>query len=69
MDIREYNNQYHNLTIQYSDIFHDRYFIIDNNEIYHCGASINHAGAINILEDNEVCEALKNKIDKIISKK
>ena len=73
MDIRKYNNQYHNLTIQYSDTFHDRYFIIDNNEIYHCGASINHAGArtfsINILEDNEVCEALKNKIDKIISKK
>lgn len=73
MDIRKYNNQYHNLTIQYSDTFHDRYFMIDNNEIYHCGASINHAGArtfsINILEDNEVCEALKNKIDKIISKK
>lgn len=72
MDIRKYNNQYHNLTIQYSDTFHDRYFIIDNNEIYHCGASINHAGArtfsINILEDDEVCEALKNKIDKIINK-
>lgn len=73
MDIEKYNNQYHNLTIKYSDSFHDRYFIIDNNEVYHCGASINHAGArtfsINILEDKEVCDALKNKIDKIISKK
>ena len=69
MDIKKYNNQYHNLTIKYSDTFHDRYFIIDNDEIYHCGASINHAGArtfsINILEDKEVCEALKNKVDEI----
>lgn len=73
MDIKKYNNQYHNLSIKYSNAFHDRYFIIDNNEIYHCGASINYAGArtfsINILEDKEVCEALKNKVDKIISKK
>lgn len=72
MDIKKYNNQYHNLTIKYSDAFHDRYFIIDNNEVYHCGASINHAGArtfsINTLEDKEVCDALKNKIDKIIKK-
>lgn len=73
MDIKKYNNQYHNLTVKYSDAFHDRYFIIDNNEIYHCGASINHAGSrtfsINILEDKEVCDALKNKIDKTIDKK
>lgn len=72
MDIKKYNNQYHNLTIKYSDAFHDRYFIIDNNEVYHCGASINHAGtrtfSINTLEDKEVCDALKNKVNKIISK-
>lgn len=35
MDIKKYNNQYHNLTIKYSNTFHDCYFIIDNNEIYH----------------------------------
>ncbi len=67
MDIKKYNNQYHNLTIKYSDAFHDRYFIIDNNKVYHCGASINHAGtrtfSINILEDRDVCDALKNKIE------
>lgn len=34
MDIKKYNNQYHNLTIKYSGLFHDRYFIIDNNDIY-----------------------------------
>lgn len=73
MDIKKYNNQYHNLIIKYSDAFHDRYFIIDNNEVYHCGTSINYAGArtfiINTLEDKKVCDDLKNKIDKIISKK
>lgn len=73
MDIKKYNNQYHNLTIKYSNAFHDCYFIIDNNEIYHCGASINYAGtrtfSINILEDKDVCDALKNKVDKIIGKK
>lgn len=55
MDIKKYNYQYHNLTIKYSDAFHDRYFIIDNNKIYYCGTSINHAGtrtfSINILEN------------------
>ncbi len=67
MDIKKYNNQYHNLTIKYNDTFHDRYFIIDNNEIYHCGASINYAGArtfsINILEDKEVdlCQVFRHE--------
>lgn len=70
MDIKKYNNQYHNLSIKNNDSFHDCYFIIDNNEVYHCGASVNYAGSrtfsINILEDKEVCDALKNKIDKIV---
>lgn len=71
IDIKKYNNQYHNLTIKYNDTFHDRYFIIDNNEVYHCGASINYAGtrtfSINKLDDEEVCSALINKIDKVIN--
>ena len=71
IDIKKYNNQYHNLTIKYNDTFHDRYFIIDNNEVYHCGASINYAGtrtfSINKLDDEEVCSALIKKIDKVIN--
>ncbi len=73
IDIKKYNNQYHNLTVNYNNSFHDRYFIIDNNEIYHCGTSINHAGTktfcINILEDKEVCDALRNRINKITDRK
>lgn len=35
MDIKKYNQQYHNLKVIYNNTFHDRYFIIDNKTIYH----------------------------------
>ena len=70
LDIDKYNKQYHNLRVIYNDSFHDRYFIIDRNIIYHCGTSINHAGSktfsINILEDEFVKVSLINNILKII---
>ena len=70
-DINKYNKQYHNLKIIYNETFHDRYIIIDNNIVYHCGASINHAGSrtfsINILEDNIVKNDLINNINKLIN--
>ena len=69
-DIIKYNNQYHNLKVVYNNIFHDRYFILDNKEIYHCGASINRIGyktfSINIISDIEVYNLLINKVNKII---
>ena len=70
LDISKYNSEYHNLEIIYDDTFHDRYFILDKEIIYHCGASINYAGSktfsINILEDNLVKEALLEKIGRLI---
>ena len=70
-DINKYNKQYHNLKIIYNETFHDRYIIIDNNIVYHCGASINHAGSrtfsINILGDNIVKHDLINNINKLIN--
>ena len=69
-DIEKYNKQYNNLTVIYNDDFHDRYFIIDRNKTYHCGASINYAGSktfsINELEDEVVKDSLINKIKHII---
>ncbi len=69
-DIERYNNQYHNLKVYYDNTFHDRYFILDNKEIYHCGASINRIGyktfSITLMQDNEVCSLLMDKISKII---
>ena len=42
IDIEKYNKQYNNLMIKYDNTFHDRYIILDNNIVYHCGASINY---------------------------
>lgn len=71
IDINKYNKQYHNLKIIYNETFHDRYIIIDNNIVYHCGASINYAGSrtfsINILEDNIVKHDLIDNITKLIN--
>ena len=70
-DIEKYNATYDNLTIVYSDEYHDRYFIIDKNKIYHSGNSINHIGyrksSIDLLEDTKVKDAILSDVDKIIS--
>ena len=70
-DVKKYNSQYSNLKIIYDDTFHDRYFIIDKQEIYHCGTSINRIGtktfSINILEDEIVKQLLIQKISSLIS--
>ena len=68
-DITKYNKQYHNLKVIYNNTFHDRYFIIDNNTIYHCGASVNSVGyktfSINLIGDKKVCDLLINEIKKL----
>ena len=65
-DIKKYNKQYNNLTVYYNNAFHDRYFILDNETVYHCGASINRIGyktfSINLISDNDIKENLINKI-------
>ena len=69
-DITKYNRQYHNLKVIYNNTFHDRYFIIDESIIYHCGTSINRIGyktfSINLISDEEVCNSLISKVNKII---
>lgn len=69
-DILKYNKQYHNLKVIYDNTFHDRYFILDKDTIYHCGASINRIGyktfSITLLSDKEVCKTLIDRINKII---
>lgn len=66
VDITKYKSQYKNLEVIYNDTFHDRYIILDKEIIYHCGASINHAGnkafSINLLEDKVVKDSLLSKI-------
>ena len=67
--IDKYNEQYSNLKVIYDNTFHDRYFIIDRKDIYHCGASINKLGyrtfSINKIEDEIIKETLLNNIRSI----
>ncbi len=70
-DIRKYNEQYNNLAVYYDKTFHDRYYIIDEEEIYHCGASINRIGyktfSITKIGDEEVKKLLIERVKEIIS--
>ena len=43
-DIKKFNSQYPKLEIKFTNKFHDRFLIIDQNCIYHVGASIKDAG-------------------------
>ena len=62
IDLDKYYRQYNNLKIIYNNSFHDRYFILDNSILYHCGASMNYLGhkifGINKIED----DIMKNKL-------
>ena len=44
LDVSKFNAQYPNLTIKHTTKMHDRFLIIDKNEIYFIGASIKDLG-------------------------
>ena len=62
----KYEKQYSNLEIINTNIFHDRFIIIDNKVLYHSGASFKDLGkkcfAITKMEDNNILKELLNKI-------
>ena len=68
-DILKYNKQYKNLKVKFDNSFHDRYFILDRKTVYHCGTSINRIGyktfSITLIGDEEVCNLLLDKVNKI----
>ena len=63
VDVQKFNKEYPTLKLSKTDKFHDRFIIIDNEELYHCGASIKDLGkkcfAISKVENEEVLEMLK----------
>ena len=69
-DVLKYNKQYNNLKVIYNNSFHDRYFILDNKIVYHCGASINRIGyktfSITLIGDEYMCKLLSSRVNKII---
>ena len=64
----KYEKQYNNLEIINTNIFHDRFIIIDNKLLYHSGASFKDLGkkcfAITKMEDNNILKELLNKLKK-----
>ena len=61
---KKFNKEYPILKVAKTNKFHDRFIIIDNEEMYHLGASIKDAGkkcfGINKIEDVEIMEKILN---------
>ena len=64
--IKKYQSQYDNVEVIENNTFHDRFIIIDNKDLYHCGASFKELGkkcfSLNKIEDKEIIKKLTNKI-------
>ena len=64
IDIQKFNKEYPILKVAKTNKFHDRFVIIDNEEMYHLGASIKDLGkkcfGINKIEDVEIIEKILN---------
>ena len=67
--VKQYNKQYNNLEVIYNDTFHDRYFILDDKVVYHCGTSLNKIGrrtfSISLISDKNICKSIINEIKTI----
>ena len=63
-DIWKFNEQYPQLTLKHTSKAHDRFLIIDNNTLYHIGASLKDLGkkcfAFEVLDSVWIKEILKN---------
>ena len=65
-DINKFNAQYPKLSVKTTTDFHDRFLVIDDQEVYLIGASIKDAGkksfAITDIEDGKIVQDLINKV-------
>ena len=69
LDIKKFNEQYPTLKVARTNKFHDRFIIIDNKELYHCGASLKDLGkkcfAISNIKDDDILKRLNENINTI----
>lgn len=60
--VNKYQGQYHNVKIIQTNKFHDRFIVVDNKVLYHCGASFKDLGkkcfAISRIEDENILNNL-----------
>ena len=63
-DVAAFNSQYPQLDVKYTNVFHDRFLILDGKTVYHIGASLKDAGkkcfGVTLMDD--VLLALLGKI-------
>ena len=68
LDVQKFNKEYPTLKLAKTNKFHDRFIIIDNEELYHLGASIKDLGkkcfGINKIEDKIILEQIQMNTDK-----
>ena len=64
--INKYNSQYSNVIFRTDNRFHDRFIIIDESDVYHCGASFKDLGkkcfAINKIKDEKMIKELLSRL-------
>ena len=65
-DYQKYKKQYNNVELIINNIFHDRFIIIDNSVLYHCGASFKDLGKkcfeISKIEDRDILDEIIKKL-------
>ena len=65
LDIQKFNKEYPSLKVAKTNKFHDRFIVIDDKELYHCGASLKDLGkkcfAISKIEDSGYINKIANE--------
>lgn len=66
-DVNKFNIQYPKLEVKYTEIFHDRFLILDRKYIYHIGASLKDLGkkcfGITLIKYDAIIEDILSKLD------
>lgn len=67
MDVDNFNMQYPTLDVKYTNVFHDRFLILDRKTAYHVGASLKDAGkkcfGINRIEDAGIIRDILQRLE------
>lgn len=65
-DVEKFNQQYPPLEVSYTEVFHDRFMIIDDDRAYHIGASLKDAGkkcfAVSLLTDGGIIKDIIQRL-------
>lgn len=66
-DIKNFNKQYPILELKYTEVFHDRFLILDRGRAYHIGASLKDAGkkcfAVSLLGDSVITNDILQRLE------